>query len=57
MASWMEVFAVICNWICGTFNSPGSGAVKLFLITTSVNQVSTANKKFQTAKRLGNMTG
>jgi len=27
------------------------------MITTSVNQVSTANNKFQAAKRLGNMTG
>ena len=35
----------------------GSGAVKRFLITTSVNQVLTANNKFQAAKRLRKMTG
>jgi len=42
----MEVLAVACKHLYGTF-----------VITTSVNKVSKANIKFETAKRLGNMTG
>jgi len=34
-----------------------SGAVKRFVITTSVNQVSKANIKFEAAQRLENKTG
>jgi len=50
----MEVLALACKQISGTFSFPGSGAVKRFVITTSVNQVSTANVKFEAAKRLDN---
>jgi len=53
----MEVCAVACKHFSGTFTFPGSGAVKRFVITTSVNQVSTANIKFEAAKGLRNMTG
>jgi len=53
----MEVLAVACKHLYGTFTFPGSGAVKRFVITTSVNQVSNTNIKFETAKRLGNITG
>jgi len=52
----MEVWAVACKQFSGTFTFPGSGAVKRFVITTSVNQVSTAKNRFKTATRLGNMT-
>ena len=40
----MEVLAVACKHFSGTFTFPGSGAVKRFVITTSVNQVLTARK-------------
>jgi len=53
----MEVWAVACKQYSGTFTFPGSGAFKRFVITTSVNQVLTANIKFEAAKRFGNMTG
>ena len=41
----------------GTLTFPGSGAVKRFVITIPVHQVSTANIKFEAAEGLGNMTG
>jgi len=53
----MDVWAVGCKQFSGTFTFPGSGAVKRFVITTSVNKVSRGNIKFEAAKRLGNMTG
>ena len=53
----MELEALECKQFSGTFTLPGSGAVKRFVIMTSVNQVSIANIKFKAAKRLGNMTG
>jgi len=54
----MEVWAVACKQLSATCTFPGSGAVKRFVITTSViNQISAANIKFEAAKRLGNMTG
>jgi len=37
--------------------SSESGAIQRFVITTSVNQVSTASIKFEEDKRLDNMTG
>jgi len=53
----MEVLAVTCKQFSGNFTFLGSGAVKRIVITTSFNQISTANIKFETAKILGNMTG
>jgi len=53
----MAVLVVACKQFSGIFTFPGSGAVKRFVITASVNQVSTAKNKFQAAKRLGDMTG
>jgi len=53
----MEVISVTCKQFYGTFTFLGSSAVKHFVITTSVNQVSTASITFEAAKRLGNMTG
>jgi len=55
----MEVLAVACKQLSGTVTFPGSGAVKRFVITTLINQVSTANIKFEaaTCKKLGNTTG
>jgi len=54
----MDVLAVACKQLSGVFTFPGSGAVKRFVITTSVtgNQVSTANTISEVAKKLGNMT-
>jgi len=52
----MAVLAVACKQVPGTFTFQGSGAVKRFVITTTVNQVSTTKNKFEAAKRLGNMT-
>jgi len=46
----MDIYAVSCKLFSGTFNFQGSGAVKRFVVTTSVNQVSTANIKFKAAK-------
>jgi len=40
-----------CKQFSGSFTFPGSGAVKRFVITTSVYQV-TDNNKSQAAKRL-----
>jgi len=53
----MDVLAVACKQFSGVFTSPGSGAVKRFVITTSVtgNQVSTANTISGVAKKWGNM--
>jgi len=51
-----KFWAVACKQFSGSFTVAGSGAVKRFVITTSVNSVSTANIKFEAAKRLGNMT-
>jgi len=51
------ILVVACKQISGTFTFPGSGAVKRFVILTSVNQVSTANIKFEAAKILRNMKG
>jgi len=45
----MEVVAMAFKQCSGTFTYRGSGAVKRFVITTSVNQVSTANIKFEAA--------
>jgi len=53
----MEVLTVAYQQFSGTFTFPESGAVKRFVITTSVNQVSTTNFKFQAPTRIGNMTG
>jgi len=39
-----------CKPLSGTYTFDGSGAVKRFVITTSVNQVSTAKIKFEAAK-------
>jgi len=39
----MTVLAVACYQLSCTFFSPGSGAVKRFVITASVNQVTTAD--------------
>ena len=41
----------------GIFTFQGNGAVKRFVITTSVNQNLTTNNKFQGANRFGKMTG
>ena len=49
--------AVACKKNSGNFTFPGSGAVKRFVITSSVYQVSTANNKLKAAKRLENITG
>jgi len=59
MKLWLqlEVLTVEYKQFSGTFTFPGSGAVKRFVITTLVNQVSTDNITFEAAKRLGNMTG
>jgi len=51
MLCWNYVFKWIFQ-IAGTFTSPESGPIKRFVITTSVNQVSTVNIKFEEAKRL-----
>ena len=53
----MEVLELACKQCSDIFTYPGSGAIKCFVITTSVNQVSTAIIKVEAAKRLGNMTG
>jgi len=53
----MEVLTVTCSKRSGIFTFPDSGAVKHFVIATSVNQVSRAKIKFEAAKRSGNMTG
>jgi len=53
----MEVLEVACKQFSDIVTYPGSGAVKRCVITTSVNPVSTANNKFQAAKRLVNWTG
>jgi len=52
----IEVLAVACKHFSGTFTFSGSGAVKRFVITTSVNQTSTASIKFAAAYRLENTT-
>jgi len=56
---WLQIAVLVgaCKQFSGIFTFPGSGAAKRFVITASVNQVSTAENKFQAAKRLGNMTG
>ena len=56
---WLRkaVLVVACKQFSVIFTFPGSGAVKRFVITASVNQVSTVKNKFQGAKKLGNMTG
>jgi len=46
------VYTIFC-----TFTFLRSGAVKHFVITTPVHQVSTANIKFEAAKGFGTMTG
>jgi len=53
----MEVLAVACIQFSGTFTFTGSGAVKRFVFTTLVNQISTASIQFQAAKRLENING
>ena len=54
----MEVFSSGMYTIVRYLHFLGKGcAVKRFVITTSVNQVSTANIKFKAATRLGNITG
>ena len=57
---WLQtgrLLAVACKNLFYIFTFPGSGAVNRFVITASVNQVSTSKNKCQAAKRLGNMTG
>ena len=46
-----------CKLFTGIFTFHGSGAVKRFVTTTSVNQNLTTNNKFQAANRFGKMTG
>ena len=46
-----------CKFFTDIFTFQGNGAVKRFVITTSVNQNLTTNNKFQSANRLGKMTG
>jgi len=53
----MNVKEVGCELFAGIFIFHGSGAVKRFVITTSVNQNLTTNNKFQAANRFGKMTG
>jgi len=48
---------VECKLFTSIFIFHGSGAVKRFVITTSVNQTLTTNNKFQAANRFGIMTG
>jgi len=44
------------NILLGIFTFHGSGAVKRFVITTSVNQNLTTKNKFQAANKFGKMT-
>jgi len=53
----MNVYEVGCKLFTGIFAFHGSGAVKRFVITTSVNQNLKTNKKFQAANRFGKITG
>jgi len=53
----MNVLEVECKLFTGIFTFHGVGAVKRFVITTSLNQNMTANNKFQAANRYGKMTG
>ena len=46
-----------CKKNTGIFTFQGNGAVKRFVITTSVNQNLTTNNKFQAANRFRKMTG
>jgi len=46
-----------CNLFTGIFTFHESGAVKRFVITTSVNQNLTTINKFQAANKFGKMTG
>ena len=54
---WFQiaVLVVACKQFSGIFTFPGSNAVKGFVITASVNQVSSAKNKFEGAKRLENI--
>jgi len=52
----MNVLEVGCKLFTGIFTFHGSGAVKGFLITMSVNQNVTTNNKFKAAN-FGKMTG
>jgi len=52
----MNVKEVGCKHFTGIFTFHGSGAVKRFVITTSVNQNLTTKKFFQTANKFGKMT-
>ena len=45
------------NFFTGIFTFHGSGAVKRFVITMSVNQNLTTYNKFQAANTFGKMTG
>jgi len=53
----MNIEEVGCKLFTGIFTFHGSGAVKRFVITTSVNQNLTTNNKFQAAYKFGKMTG
>jgi len=53
----MNVSEVGYKHFTGIFTFQGSGVVKRFVITMSVNQNLTANNKFQLANRFWKMTG
>jgi len=52
----LEVLAVVFIQFSRTFTFPGSGAVKRFVITTLVTQVSSTNNKYEAAKGVGKIT-
>jgi len=53
----MALNEVGCKLFTSIFTFHGSGAVKRFVITTSVNQNLTTSNKFQAANKFGEMTG
>ena len=53
----MNVKEVGCKHFTGIVTFQGSGVVKRFVITASVNPNLTVNNKFQAANRFGKMTG